>query len=199
MKRCSDPSTQCAEAFWGQGEQKRTPEMTFVLNKSTCNHRCPINPFKYGSNAPKKHSYSSAGSTPRCCGLSTPDKEQLKHGAATKGRITWMQHSGFKGQHFTGNSWSCFCEALSSNSQPLPDSAWLRNNSPLEPQQCLCTSARGQRTSAPSFCSQAQLRHMSLTWEPSCCAGPSRLHTGPCGIPRGAGKLVTQPQRCKNA
>lgn len=110
-----------------------------------------------------------------------------------------MQHSGFKGQLFTGNSWSCFCEALSSNSQPLPDSAWLHNNSPLEPQQCLCTSARGQRTNAPSLCSQAQLRHTSLTWEPSCCAGPSRPHTGPLWDPQRYGEIsnsVPKMQEC---
>lgn len=82
-----------------------------------------------------------------------------------------------------GTAVAAFCAALSSNSQPLPNSAWLCDISPLEPQQSLYTSAREHRISTPSLCSQDWLRVMRLTQQPSGCAGPSRLHAG-LGFPQ---------------
>lgn len=71
---------------------------------------------------------------------------------------------GFRSRVCTRSSCNCFSAALSSDSQPLPSSAWLRNNSPLQPQQFLCTSARGHRTGTSKFYSQAWLSLIHLTW-----------------------------------
>lgn len=62
-----------------------------------------------------------------------------------------------------GTAVAAFCAALSSNSQPLPNSAWLYNISPLQPQQSLYTSAREHGISTPNLWSQDWLRHISLT------------------------------------
>lgn len=57
----------------------------------------------------EKHSWGSAGSTPRCHGLPTAHKkEQLKPRIATKGSTKQLQRPGSRGQLFTGNSCSCF-------------------------------------------------------------------------------------------
>lgn len=92
-----------------------------------------------------------------------------------------------------GTAVAAFCAALSSNSQPLPNSAWLHGISPLAPQQSLYTSAREHGISAPNLCSQDWLRHSS----PLGVLDLSRLQAGLGSpwVPQRFGEIINSAPR----
>lgn len=199
MKRCSDPSTHCAEAFWEKGEQERTPEMTFVLNKSICNQRCPINPFKYGSNAPKSTVTAPQAAHPGAVDYPHQTKNssstELLQKAASRGCSTLASRANSS----LGTAGAAFVKLwaqIHSPCQTLLGSTiihlWSLNN--------VFAQVPGDRGPMLPVCAH---RLSSGIWashgSPLAVLDQADPTQAPCGIPRGMGKLVTQSQRCKNA